>query len=85
MIGIPEQLKWMQERLGEKYQLTVEALGPGKQHVKEVRMLNRIIRWTKEGLEYEADPRHVEIMIDQLDLKNAKPAVTPGSKEEGTA
>ena len=27
---------------------------------KEVKILNRIVRWIKEGIGYEADPRHAE-------------------------
>ena len=32
---------------------------------------------------YEADPRHVEIVIEQLGLKDSKIVCTPGTKEEG--
>jgi hypothetical protein len=35
--------------------------GPGEQ--RELRVLNRILRWTPAGLKYEADPRHAEILI----------------------
>ena len=31
-------------------------LGPGKDDAKEILVLNRVIRYTNEGLEYEADP-----------------------------
>ena len=39
---------------------------------------------TKDGVEYEADPRHAEIVISDLGLKEAKGVVAPGNKEEGT-
>ena len=46
------------EGLKRKHELKEAArLGPGASDDKEGRVLNRIIRWTKEGLEYEADPR----------------------------
>ena len=45
--------------------------------VTEVRILNRIVRWVKppcgsgcERIEYEADPRHAELIIHQLGLGN---------------
>ena len=44
--------------LKQKYELKEAArLGPAPEDQKEARVLNRIIRWTSEGLEYEADPR----------------------------
>ena len=42
----------------KQYELTTQPrLGPGPEDAKEGIILNRIIRWTPEGLEYEADPR----------------------------
>jgi hypothetical protein len=38
-------------------------LGGGVGELKELRVLNRVIRWTPGGLKYEADPRHAEIMV----------------------
>ncbi len=38
-------------------------LGGGQGELKELRVLNRIIRWTPLGLKYEADPRHAEILV----------------------
>ena len=65
----------------EKYELTESArLGPAPQDDKEVRVLNRIVRWTAEGVEYEADPRHVEQIVRDLDLIGSKPVTTPGLK-----
>ena len=66
-----------------KYELTVETLGPDKDQVKEVRVLNRVLGWTSKGIEYEADPRHVEIILQQLNIDKCKPVTTPGTKEEG--
>ena len=34
-------------------------------------------------MKYEADPRHVEIVVQQLKLEEAKPVATPGTKDEG--
>ena len=58
-----EQLKWMKEQLEKKYEMTTEVMGPDKDQKQEVRVLNRILRWTQEGIEYEADPRHAEIVL----------------------
>ena len=41
-------------------------------------MLNRLIRRTEEGWEIEADPRHAELVVEQLGLKDDKGIGTPG-------
>ena len=41
-------------------------LGPGPRDDKEISILNRIVSWGNEGIEYEADPRHREIVLDYL-------------------
>ena len=40
--------------------------------------MNRIVRWTEHGIEYEGDPRQVERLIQELGLEGAKPVSTPG-------
>eukprot|EP00969_Alexandrium_andersonii_P072834 3213705-Alexandrium_andersonii.AAC.1 len=40
--------------------------GGGPQGLREVRLLSRIIRWAKEGLRYEADPRRAEQLMRDL-------------------
>ena len=55
-------------------------IGPGAADVKELRMLNRIIRWTTKGVEYDADPRQVEKLLAEIELEGANGAATPGQK-----
>ena len=40
---------------------------------KEIRILNRIVRISKQGLQYEADPRHSELITESLGLKGSTP------------
>ena len=56
-------------------------MGNGKEDVKEIRLLNRIVRWTDQGIKYEADLRHVETVVDKLVGLNCKPVSTPGTSE----
>ena len=55
-------------------------LGTGDDDLKEMRVLNRIVRITPHGLLYEADPRHAEMLIKAFKLEDSKPVVTPGVK-----
>ena len=41
-------------------------------------MLNRLVRWTREGYELEGDPRHAELVIEQLKLQDAQSLSSPG-------
>ena len=66
----------------ERYEIKLRGvLGPGISDDKEISLLNRIVRWIEAGIEYEPDPRHAEILIEQLGLSGAKPVSTPGIKE----
>ena len=52
-----------------------------------MRVLNRFVHWTEEGIEYEADQRHAEIIIQELGLKEESKSVnTPGepNRKKGT-
>ena len=53
-------------------------LGEEAHDIKEIRLLNRIIRITPVGLMYEADPRHAELPAKSMNLGNCKHVATPG-------
>ena len=50
---------------------------------KELRLLNRILRWTEQGITWELCPGHVELNVQSLNLegKEANPVVTPGHRD----
>ena len=44
-----------------------------------MRVLNRIVEWKEDGIHYEADQRHPEIICQELGFtKESKGVVTPG-------
>ena len=56
-------------------------MGPGPEDDKEGLVLNRVIRWTESGLEYEADPRQGEKLLEELELDDkCNTAATLGLK-----
>ena len=71
------QLKWLKEKMGSKYDIKMDVLGPEEGQEREVKILSRVIRWTNTGLEYEADQRHADLLIKEMKLENAKEVVTP--------
>ena len=80
--GSSASLSWMRKEFEKQWDVTAQILGPDAGQESEVRILNRIIRWTKDGLEYEPDQRHAEIAIRELGLEGSKAVSTPGTKEE---
>jgi hypothetical protein len=56
-------------------------IGPCQTDLKAIRILNRILEWTKDGIIYEADQRHAEIIKNQMSMKDESKGVsTPGVK-----
>ena len=48
---------------------------------KAIRIFNRIVEWLREGIDYEADQRHAQIIKEQLGMKlDSKGVVTPWAK-----
>ena len=76
-----ESIKWIIKKMQETFELKHQILGPEKGCVREVRMLNRIIRWTDTGIEYEPDQRHSDCIIRDLGLDGGKGVSTPGTVE----
>ena len=83
-IGMPEALKWMKGKLEAKYIVKTPTLGPSKENQQQIKILNRIVtRSDNDGLAYEADPRHIEIILKQLDVIEAKVVTSLGTRDEG--
>ena len=75
-------LDWMKSEMQKRYELSeVGRLGPGAADGKEVKVLNRLVRWTEQGLEYEGDPRQSERLVLDLKLEGTKRVGTPGVKQ----
>ena len=80
--GPKNLLDWMKAEMEQRYELTETGrLGPGPSDGKEVKVLNRVVRWTAGGLEYEGDPRQSERFVRDLKLEGTKRVGTPGVKQ----
>ena len=80
-LGTDESLDLYEAGLQKAFECKIcGRLGTDKKDDKEIRILNRIVRITDEGLMYEADPRHVELLAKSLGLQDCKPVATPGIK-----
>lgn len=80
--GRERDLKWLERIFTSKFDTKTEYLGPGSHHQKTVRILNRVISWDDDGITYEADQRHAEIVVRELGLEAGRPVTTPGSRDD---
>jgi hypothetical protein len=81
-LGTDASLDKYEKGLSEKFECKFRGrLGEDPKDLKEIRMLNRIIRITPTGLLYEADPRHAELLSKSMGLNNCKHVSSPGVKK----
>ena len=80
--GAKPDLNWFEKELEARYELRKGGrIGPGEHDDKEGRVLNRVARWTTHGLEYEADPRQIDRLIESQRLDGScNIVVNPGLK-----
>ena len=64
--GGPELL-WIAENMKSWFEIQVGAFsGPEERDDKHVVILGRHVRWTAGGIEYEADPKHRKLVMEQF-------------------
>ena len=77
-------LDWYTLELEQVFEIKVcGRLGEGNAD-QEVRILNRVVRITPNGVVYEADPRHHELLTRSLGLEGGTSVLTPGVKPTET-
>ena len=80
-LGTPSGLDRYEKGMQQSFECKLKGrLGHGKEDLKEMRILNRIVRIVDSGLRSEADPRHAELLAKSLNLEASKLVVTPGVK-----
>jgi hypothetical protein len=78
--GDDRDLDWAQHEMSTRFLIKVIGrLGGDSGDLQELRVLNRVLRWESDGIYYEADPRHQEILVAQL-ADSLKSVSTPGAK-----
>ena len=82
-LGYENDLDEIEAKMSSWYDIKVRGrLGDGPEDVKKIDILNRSITWTGEELIYRADPKHAEILIEELGLdENSKGLSSPAEKE----
>eukprot|EP00973_Karenia_brevis_P037093 5113865-Karenia_brevis.AAC.1 len=66
------------------FEIKVRAiLCPGEKDDKEVVILGRVVRWLKDGIEYEAGPKHRKIILEFSGFDGkTRPSRVNGDRED---
>ena len=59
-------------------------LGEDEEDDKEVTILGRIVRWTNEGFEFEADPKHRLMVMETFGFEEKSSSLVNNGDKEGT-
>ena len=79
--GQQSDLDWVRDVLAAKYLLKVRGtLGPEPCDQKRIVILGRVVDWRADELWWEADPRHVEKILEACGMSSGNSAVVPGGK-----
>ena len=76
--GGRREVQWLKEQLQKRFEIKTTIVGRRNVEAKEVRVLNRVVRVTEGGWEYEADQRHGELIVQTLGMEGSKPVCSPG-------
>ena len=80
-LGPRLDILWYEDSLAERFEIKRRGqISKSEGCVQEIRILNRILRLTADGLRYEGDPRHSELLVKALGLTDASSVLTPGQK-----
>ena len=85
LAGGTKELLWCKGLFEAKFEITAKVLGPEEGQEREIRVLNRVIRWEAAGIIYEPDQRHAEMVVRELGLESAGSVFTPGTRVEHDA
>ena len=76
------ECQWMRRRLERRFEIKSKVIGAGAGESQEERVLNRVIRCTPQGWEYEADQRHAELIVKDVGMEDAKGVKGPGEDDK---
>ena len=87
VLGDEKQLDWFREQIARRFEVKFRGrLGPEEKDDKSIRILNRVVEWGPDGIRYEADQRHAEIIVRDLEVSaNAKHAQRGAGSQERAA
>ena len=68
-------------KLKKRWETCDQMIGPKRDDQKELRILNRTLRWCKDGLVVAANLRHGREVVGELGLSKSKPVLSPATAD----
>ena len=64
VLGSNSQLDWFRQCISHRFEVKFRGRsGPSPGNQGSIRIVNRVVQWTNDGISYEADQRHAEIIV----------------------
>ena len=81
-VGEASDLRWLESQLKERFGIKAKTIGLKPGESREERILNRVIRVTADGWGYEADQRHVDLIIRETGVDKMSALSHPGGDKK---
>ena len=78
--GTRQNLEWLRKHFEDEYACKIEIIGYGPDVASSARFLNMVITFTRDGVDFEADQRLAEAIVQGMDLQDSSTAAVPGTK-----
>ena len=79
-LGLKADLDWYETELAKHFEINIRSqMGEGGD-CTEIKILNGVLILSKEGLTYDADPCHVDLLTSSLGQVASNAVSTPGQK-----
>ena len=75
------EIEWLVKEMETARELKHTIVSPEAGLSKEVRILNSRVRWTQDGIQYECDRRHADIVVSHLGMDGMEPLSSLGLTE----
>ena len=82
-LGLDAEIDLYEKQLAYNFELKIRGrLGKGCSNPNEIGILNRIVRIEDDALYYKADPWHIDLVAESLNIASANSVGAPGMKNK---
>ena len=67
---------------GSQQALHTQKQSPCSGEFREIEIIGRRLAWTRSGITYEADPKHVRVMLEGWSMTSCTKVASPGVEDE---
>ena len=77
LTGPAKRLKEFEKEMKSVYPIKAKIISFGS--LKSIKTLSRRLHWGEEGIVYQHDPRHIDVLVRELGLENGNTVQTPAA------